>query len=208
MRRIMALTATLGLLVLAGCGSSSSKVSSAGYGTPGVAGNADRTISVHVLTSLRYDPAAVSVRPGETVLFKVFNDTTQIHEFLLGDTKVQDSYQRMMAGMGSTPMLMGDQPNSIDIQPGQTKQLAWTFPTTAGATVIYASHQAGDYAHGLRGLITVGGSASPSAPAGTGSSSTTASTTSTTMHMTTSTTGKPTTTGGSTTTMGNMPAMP
>jgi uncharacterized cupredoxin-like copper-binding protein len=205
---MMLVVATSGLLLLAACGSgskvssssssgSSSSVISTSYGTPSAASHADRTVPVHILSSLQYDPATIAVGAGETVLFKVSNDTTGIHEFVLGGTDAQNGYQNMMSGMGSAPMLMGDQPNSVDVQPGQTKQLAWTFPTAVGATVIYGSHEPGDYAHGLKGLITV----VAHVPA----------TTSTTMNMTTPTTGgssstTPATTAPSTT-MGTMPGM-
>lgn len=163
--------AALTLLVVAGCGSSTS-VSSAGYGSPAPATKADRTVAVNILPSLRYDPAALSVRPGETVVFKVTNEATAVHEFVLGDTKVQGDYQKMMAGMGSAPMTMRDQANVVDVQPGQTKQLAWTFPTSSKGSVIYGSHQPGDYAHGLKGIITVGGPPAPASPTTTGPSTT------------------------------------
>ncbi|MDQ6614505.1 MAG: hypothetical protein M3083_07110 [Actinomycetota bacterium] len=151
------LVAALGvvLVLLAACGKSSSTKTAAGFGSPGNASKADKTVEVHILSSLMYNPSAVSVKPGETVVFKVSNDTTGIHEFVLGDTKVQDDYEKMMTSMGTVPMSMADHTNSLNIPPGQTKQLAWTFPSTSGTTVIFGSHEPGDYAHGLRGLVTV-----------------------------------------------------
>jgi uncharacterized cupredoxin-like copper-binding protein len=57
--------------------------------------------------------------------------------------------------MGS--MKVADQPNLIDLDPGQTKQLTWKFPDKKGATVLYGSHSPGEYAAGLKGTITVSG---------------------------------------------------
>ncbi|MDQ6782580.1 MAG: hypothetical protein M3063_03860 [Actinomycetota bacterium] len=143
----------LGALLVAGCGSSATSSNSAAYGKSGAVASADRTVAVHILSPLR----------GETVVFKVSNDTTGIHEFVLGNSKVQGDYQKSMTSMGPSPMLMGDQPNIVDMQPGDTKQLAWTFPSTGKATVIYGSHEPGDYSHGLKGLVTVGGAVTASA---------------------------------------------
>lgn len=141
-------------------GATSTTVGSAagGYGSPGDAKAASRTIVVVIHFPLSYDPPAIEVSPGETVLFSVWNDTPGLHQFVLGDAKVHDAYEAHMVGMGSGPMEMPDESNVVDLEPGQTKQLAWTFPPTVGATVLFGSHQPGDYAHGLRGTITVSGS--------------------------------------------------
>ena len=198
-----------GALLLAACGkssttststsmsmSSSTAAGTANYGTPGDASMADQTITVQILASRKYDPASMSVRPGETVVFKVTNMGSSIHEFVLGDSKTQDAYDKAMADMSSSPMNMPDRSNIIDMQPGVTKTLAWTFPSVSGTTVIYGSHQPGDYAGGLRGVITVTGT--PVSPSSGGTQSPT-----TMGGMGTSTT----VSGSTPTTMGNMPGM-
>jgi uncharacterized cupredoxin-like copper-binding protein len=158
-------------LLLASCGSSgkatttktttgTAGTTATDYGSPGNAAMADRTISVQILPTLMYNPAAISVSPGETVTFKVTNNTTGIHEFVLGDQQEQQSYQNLMASMGSSPMTMPDHSNIVNEQAGVTKELTWTFPS-ADTTVIYGSHEPGDYTHGLMGTITVGVSTTP-----------------------------------------------
>ena len=187
-RRVM--VAVLGALVLAGCGSSATKVSSgAKGGAPGT------TIAIQILSSDRYQPATVSVAPGEKVVFKVSNHAKGIHQFVLGDSTVQANYEKLMMSMGSSPMSMPDQSNVLSLRPGQTKQLAWTAPSTGGVTVIYGSHEPGDYANGLKGLITVTG--------GTGSSTTMGNMGGMTSTTTMGNMGGMT----STTTMGNMGGM-
>jgi uncharacterized cupredoxin-like copper-binding protein len=142
---------------MAACGSSAKTTTSGsgGYGSASSPAKADRTVNVQVLPTLSYDPASISVKPGETVLFKVVNHTTGIHEFVLGDQKAQDDYEALMKSMGNQPMMMPNRPNIVDVGPGATQQLAWTFPTKKGATVIYGSHEPGDFANGLKGLVTV-----------------------------------------------------
>lgn len=148
--------AALGLAVVAaGCGSSATTTGSGGYGSGASPAKADRTVNVQVLPTLRYDPASISVKPGETVRFQVANHTTGIHELVLGDQKAQDDYEALMKSMGTQPMMMPNRPNVVDVGPGATGQLAWTFPTKKGATVIYGSHEPGDFANGLKGVVTV-----------------------------------------------------
>ncbi|MDP9073984.1 MAG: hypothetical protein M3N98_07390, partial [Actinomycetota bacterium] len=159
---------------------------------------------------LRYYPASLTVMPGETVLFKVTNDATTFHEFVLGDQKAQTDYQKVMDGMGTAPMAMPDRSNILNLNAGVTKQLAWTFPNASNLTVLYGSHEPGDYSGGLQGTITVTPNAATtptsmadtSTSMGTGGTSTTMGGTSTTMG------GTPTTMGDMTSTTMNMGSMP
>lgn len=195
------------VLALASCGSSTKASTSSttttpatatDYGSAGNAAMADRTIAVQILPTLMYDPAAITVNPGETVTFKVTNNSTGIHEFVLGDQQEQQSYENYMNSMGSSPMTMPDRSNILNEQAGATKELTWTFPS-ADTTVIYGSHEPGDYTKGLRGLITVGVSSTPTTMSGMTTTTQMSSTPMTTMA---NMPGMTTTTG-----MGNMPGM-
>jgi len=140
-------------LALAACGGGSSS----GYGSSAEAGQAKRTVEVTISQAKQYQPASITVAPGEVVTFNVKNTSTDLHEFMLGDAKVHDKHDGEMADMGMASMKVADKPNLIDLDPGQTKQLTWKFPTTKGATVIYGSHVPGDYTAGLKGTVTVSG---------------------------------------------------
>ncbi len=152
-RRLM-LSGLLPLALLAGCSSSSSSGKSAvGTGAPGEAAKAARTVDVQV-DAKGFKPSTIDVAKGETVTFNVANGDTVVHEFVLGDATVQDAYEKTMRAMGKDPMTMLDTPNIIEVEPGQSKAITWTFPN-ANTTVIYGSHQAADYANGLKGTINV-----------------------------------------------------
>lgn len=142
----------LAALVMAGCGKSSSD---AGESAP--ASDAKRTVEVTITGAKRYQPASITVAPGEVVTFKVTNASSELHEFMVGDSKAHDDHEKEMAGMSMGSMKMADKPDYVDLDPGQTKQLTWKFPDKEGATVIYGSHVPGDYTGGLKGTITVGG---------------------------------------------------
>jgi len=144
----------LPLALLAGCSSSGSSKAAAGTGAAGDAAKASRTVDLQV-SSGGYTPPAIDVAKGETVTFKVTNNDSTVHEFVLGDTKTQDAYEKTMAAMGNQPMNgMPDTPNIIEVKAGQSKAITWTFPN-ATTTVLFGSHQPGDYAKGLKGTITV-----------------------------------------------------
>ncbi|MDQ2826183.1 MAG: cupredoxin domain-containing protein [Actinomycetota bacterium] len=144
--------AGLAALAVGACGSSSS-----GYGTSADAAQAKRTVEVTITQAKQYQPASITVAPGEVITFKVTNASTELHEFMLGDAKVQDKHDKDMAAMGMGSMKVADQPNLVDLDPGQTKQLTWKFPDKKGATVIYGSHSPGEYAAGMKGMVTVSG---------------------------------------------------
>ena len=103
----------------------------------------------------QYDPMGITVGGGETVTLSVVNEDSSLHEFLLGDGKAHEAHGREMAGTGTNPMKMPDRPDLLDIDPGRTEQLTWMFPAALGLTVIYGSHEPGDYAGGLKDVITV-----------------------------------------------------
>jgi uncharacterized cupredoxin-like copper-binding protein len=152
--RRLVLGGMLPLALLAGCSSSSSSGKSAvGAGAPADAAKATRTVEVQVGAN-GYTPATVDVAKGETVTFNVKNGDAVVHEFVVGDSSVQDAYEKTMRAMGSNPMKMPDTANVIEVEPGQSKAITWTFPD-GKTTVIYGSHQDGDYGKGLKGTIKV-----------------------------------------------------
>jgi len=145
------LTAVM-LLVLAACGGDGGDgaADAAGHahgdggapaaiGEPADPGDADRTVEVAARDPYSFSPASVTVEPGETILFKVTNEGKQVHEFMLGEG--HDEH----AEMGH---------NVVYMTPGQTKELAWTFPD--GGQVEFACHVDDHYESGMRGVITVG----------------------------------------------------
>ncbi len=145
----------LPLALLAGCSSSSSSGKSAvGSGGPGDATKSARTIEVEA-GAKGYKPPTIDVARGETVTFNVKNTDATVHELVLGDAKVQDAYEKSMAAMSKSPMDgMPDTENVIEIKAGHSKAITWTVPG-GKTTVIYGSHQPGDYSRGLKGTINV-----------------------------------------------------
>ncbi|MBA3850895.1 MAG: hypothetical protein H0X59_00810 [Chloroflexi bacterium] len=121
-----------------------------GVGRPVDAGMAARSVAINTLDTMTFEPGAIDVSAGEIVTFNVTNPGQAVHDFTLGDAAMQEEHAAAMAHMpdGTAHEL----PNSITLQPGETKQLTWRFGDT---TVEYGCHEPGHYEAGMRGRITV-----------------------------------------------------
>ncbi|MBA3435726.1 MAG: copper-binding protein [Chloroflexi bacterium] len=121
-----------------------------GVGGPAGAQMAARTVAISTLDALTFEPGAIDVSAGEVVTFTVTNPGQAVHEFTLGDAAMQAQHAEAMAHMpdGTAHEL----PNSITVQPGETKQLTWRFGDTA---VEFGCHEPGHYEAGMRGRIAV-----------------------------------------------------
>jgi uncharacterized cupredoxin-like copper-binding protein len=105
---------------------------------------------VTALDAMAFEPARIDVTAGETVTFEVTNAGRAVHEFTLGDAAAQHQHAEGMAGMGG---MAHDEPGSVRLQPGETKQLTWRF---AGAgTVEFDCHEPGHLEAGMRGRVVV-----------------------------------------------------
>jgi uncharacterized cupredoxin-like copper-binding protein len=120
-------------------------------GEPADASEATRTISVEAF-DMAFDPATISVEPGEVVTFEVTNTGEAVHEFFLGDSAMQQEHAQEMEEMGND--MAHDEPYSIRLDPGETKQLTWRFAESGD--VEFACHEPGHYQAGMHGQITVG----------------------------------------------------
>jgi uncharacterized cupredoxin-like copper-binding protein len=132
--------------------SSTAGATADGVGEPADAAEATRTVEVTTLDSMTFEPSTVSVGSGEIVTFVVTNAGQGAHEFTLGDAAMQEEHAAAMAHMPEG--MAHDLPNSVALQPGETKRLTWRFGH-AGA-VEYACHEPGHYQAGMRGQLTVG----------------------------------------------------
>lgn len=119
-------------------------------GAPASPAEATRTIRVTTADTMTFDPPYLDVAAQEAVTFVVKNPGGTVHEFTVGDAAMQ---QRHAAEMAPVPGMTHDQPNTITIQPGETKELTWRFALPG--TLEYSCHEPGHYEAGMRGRIRV-----------------------------------------------------
>ncbi len=143
--------AAVAVLVAACSGSGAAPAPPTTAPTASAAASAAATrIEVKLTDAMEILPAAMTVPAGQAVTFVVTNTGKIAHEFVLGDEAEQLKHEEEMASGG---MDMGDEPNSISVDPGQTKELTITFDkpgqTLAGCHVI------GHYPAGMKAVITI-----------------------------------------------------
>lgn len=142
--KIVAGFAVFAAFVFSACSNGSTE---AGAGADGV-----RTIHVRALDSLRFEPANITVRVGERVRFVVTNEGSATHEFILGDEATQMEHEQEMSMGASMEHGTMDLP-ALTLAPGETQTTVVTFDRPG--TIFYGCHQAGHYADGMVGTITV-----------------------------------------------------
>lgn len=128
---------------------------SAGFGRPAKADQADRTVRITALDTMRFKPQSIQVEAGETVRFVVENPGQLQHSFTLGTPAGQRAHEKEMQGMPIERMAghMDNDPTGMVIQPGGTESLTWRFKR--GGAVQFACHIPGHYDAGMKGRIRV-----------------------------------------------------
>jgi uncharacterized cupredoxin-like copper-binding protein len=118
------------------------------FGSPGKESEAGRTIEVRASDDMRFSPAKMEIRLGETVKFVVTNAGKLKHEFTIGDRASQRAHALMMKKMPG--MKHGDEPEAVTLEPGETKSLVWKFDKKPAAPLEFACHEPGHYEAGMK----------------------------------------------------------
>lgn len=119
----------------------------------GIAGDADqvsRTIDVSMMDSMKFVPATLKIKQGETIRFTAKNDGQVLHEFVLGTTETNDQHAEMMLKF---PGMEHDEPYMTHVKAGEQGEIIWTF--NRAGNFDFACLIAGHYQAGMRGTITV-----------------------------------------------------
>lgn len=132
----------------------------AAIGEPGKPALAKRTVTVAMSDAMRFEPASVTVRQGETVHFVVQNKGQLVHEFVLGTTSELKEHAELMKKF---PNMKHEEPNMVSVAPGKTGEVTWKF--TRAGTVDFACLQPGHFDAGMKGAVTVAGTKSAKAGA-------------------------------------------
>ncbi|MDP5291253.1 cupredoxin family protein [Oceanimonas sp. CHS3-5] len=121
-----------------------------GVGRPGLPAEVDRTIEVVMSDDMRFTPATIEVKAGETVRFFVKNRGKLDHELVLGDMSMLQVHADMMRQM---PHMEHAEPNMIRLKAGQRGGLVWHFDQAG--TVDFACLIPGHMEAGMTGQVKV-----------------------------------------------------
>lgn len=122
----------------------------AALGKAGDAKKVSRTITVDMNDDMRFMPATIMVKKGETIRFVVRNDGKVKHEMVLGTLKELKQHAALMRKF---PEMEHDDPNHASVEPGKSSELIWQF--TKVGTFDFACLQPGHYEAGMVGKIAV-----------------------------------------------------
>ena len=158
MKHTLRNTALAALVALAAAGASASGSHAGGHGhdaneaigKPGVATKATRTINVDMTDSMRFTPADISVKQGETVRLFIRNEGQVMHEFVIGTKKELDEHAALMMKF---PGMEHSEPYMAHVAPGKTGEIVWTF--NRAGEFDFACLIAGHYQAGMVGKVKV-----------------------------------------------------
>jgi len=139
-------------------------------GEPGKASDAGRSITVQMYDNY-YEPESIEVKPGETVRFVVENKGKLVHEFNIGTPAMHESHQKEMMmmvehgviqggklnrdmmemDMGNGMSMKHDDPNSVLLEPGESKEVVWKF--SEKSSIEFACNVPGHYQAGMYGEV-------------------------------------------------------
>lgn len=119
-------------------------------GQPGQAARVSRTVQVDMADTMRFTPAKLTVKRGETIRFVVKNSGQLKHEFVLGKAKDLKEHYEVMKKF---PEMEHADANMLTVAPGQTGEVIWQF--TKAGPVDFACLHPGHYDAGMKGSIMV-----------------------------------------------------
>ena len=122
------------------------------WGQEGDPRKAKRTVKVEMADTMRFNPAVVRVKRGETVRFVVHNGGKLMHEMVLGTEEDLAKHAELMKKF---PEMEHEAPYMAHVKPGATQQITWTF--SKPGTFHYGCLEPGHWEAGMKGSIVVAG---------------------------------------------------
>jgi uncharacterized cupredoxin-like copper-binding protein len=119
-------------------------------GRPGVKSRVVRTIEVSMHDDMRFVPASIQVKRGETIRLVVRNVGRMKHELMLGSEK---DLKEHAAVMQKEPEMEHDEPHAVTVDPGEQRELIWQF--TRAGEFRFACLRPGHFEAGMSGELSV-----------------------------------------------------
>ncbi|MFN0164213.1 MAG: plastocyanin/azurin family copper-binding protein [Burkholderiales bacterium] len=122
------------------------------FGREGDPRKARRTVKVDMADSMRFTPAEITLRQGETIKFIVRNSGKVMHEMVIGTEEELKKHAEMMK---KHPEMEHEEPYMAHVKPGAKEEITWTF--TKPGTFMYGCLIPGHFEAGMKGTIKVVG---------------------------------------------------
>jgi Uncharacterized copper-binding protein len=137
-------------LSASGAGAHGDEHRDAAYGRPGDPAKVSRNVAIDMSDAMRFTPALIAARKGETIRFVLSNSGKVKHEMVLGSSKELREHAALMRKF---PEMEHADPNRLSVDPGKAGALIWQF--TRAGTFDFACLQPGHFEAGMRGKIQV-----------------------------------------------------
>lgn len=119
----------------------------------GIAGNprdVKRTIALRMSDAMRFEPARIEVREGDTVRLRVANQGRLLHEIVLGTPQALSAHAELMKKF---PNMEHDEAYMAHVPAGRKGEIVWTF--NRAGEFAYACLIPGHFEAGMVGQIVV-----------------------------------------------------
>ncbi|MEO8154452.1 MAG: cupredoxin family protein [Rhizobacter sp.] len=126
------------------------KVEATDFGREGNPKKVTRSIVIDMTDNMRFTPANVTVKRGETIRFVVRNDGKVLHEMVLGTTEALKEHAALMQKF---PEMEHADANMAHVKPGTRGEIVWQF--TQDGEFQFACLQPGHFEAGMIGKLTV-----------------------------------------------------
>jgi len=126
------------------------KVQDTPFGREGDPAKATRTLRVDMADTMRFTPASITVKRGETVRLVATNKGQVLHELVLGTA---DELRKHAELMKKFPGMEHDEPHMAHVKPGTSGEIVWQF--TKAGDFQFACLIPGHFEAGMVGKVTV-----------------------------------------------------
>jgi uncharacterized cupredoxin-like copper-binding protein len=126
------------------------KVEDTTFGREGDPAKATRTIRVEMSDAMRFTPADITVKRGETVKLVATNKGQVLHEMVLGTSDELKKHAEMMK---KHPGMEHDEPHMAHVKPGKSGEIVWQF--TKAGEFQFACLIPGHFEAGMVGKVSV-----------------------------------------------------
>lgn len=127
-----------------------SQVVDTAFGREGDPAKARRTIRVTMADSMRFTPAVITVKRGETVRLVATNKGQVLHELVLG---TPDELRKHAEMMRQHPGMQHEEAHMAHVKPGATGEIVWQF--TRPGEFQFACLLPGHFEAGMVGKVRV-----------------------------------------------------
>jgi len=120
------------------------------FGREGDPKRVSRTVNVDMSDAMRFSPAELKVKRGETIRFLVKNSGKTMHEMVLGTMQELAEHAELMK---KHPGMEHDEPYMAHVAPGKAQTVVWQF--TKPGEFYYGCLIPGHFEAGMVGKVIV-----------------------------------------------------